>query len=576
MNEKVKLALAEALKNTHPGNKETINPNQKRRKQLADWYSEYYRAENISSALRRFGELETAAEIRERAKLTDADNPAVFQMLEKWLDRGMRTEPQVEGFLNEINGSATSEWLNESEFKHNIENIYSTYSNIDPNLFISIRYDLKDGLVIPYIKKTYGEDVIDLVYHNEQLEAAILRDGDTVEVIMPFESLNVTVTASNLRGSDILTIPDTSGTATYMGRSYEFTYYTHKIPFTPGSPLGYIDDIDRIYDECGAVTGRYENVFVSPFHPALEMFRGLLQKCSERDLAIYLHCFPQVTKLIPKCLGEPGKGCHTGLTNEGSKCRKCNGTGMMRVSNAMRQIEIEVDLQMLMVGNGQVPDLSKMINYADVPTASLEYYDRHITELIQKIYQTIFGISPNEKTGGAETATKVEFTTEGILDVVWPFVRNFDRDYSLYVTAIASLFDELFDGNKYLYIHSKELKIKSREELSEELKTTTDPNVRGAINQQLAGLYVVNKTDSDIVRHLYKLYNVFNLDDNERRTAMASGYISREDIWVYFNSQKVVLTLGKDLNWLDYSDQVKEKKILDFVTANVPAVQLPI
>lgn len=542
MKEITRLAIETFLSNI--GTNE-YNHNHKRRCDLSMEYRQYFLGENIGKSLRKFGELETEQEIKERAKLTDEDNRSVYSMMAKWMDRALRTEPEFKGFVSNQDKTKIekfNEFIEKEEVFYNLENIYNNFALIDPNLFISCEYDSNNK---PCIKYYEGCNVIDLVYDGDKLEAAILKKNDNSFIIMcAGYNLHISWATSAVIGSPTLKyqfLPNEQSIS-YNGKTITILYQGTNNEYIDGRPIGYKEDIGKQYDCNGNIITSYSGVFVSPFHNSLKLFRGLLQTCSERDITKYLHAFPQSAMLVPKCLGiiEDG-GCAGGKNANGDTCKSCRGTGRVLFTNAMRKLEIDFDFKQFVTNNGaQVPDISKMFTDRRIPTESLEYYDNHIEKAINKIYQTTFGNSPNEKIGGAETATKVEFTTEGILDVVYQFVRSFDRDISFIMTKMAMYFDNSFSKSQYLIKHSRDLKIKSREELANELKVTTDPTIRKTINLQLLRIFINNNTEYEIYKYLYSNYSIFNFEDVERKAAISNRQFDNDDIFIYYNVLKFV------------------------------------
>lgn len=346
-----------------------------------------------------------------------------------------------------------------------IATIYDWVSLIDPNSYAVVEFDKSDtGQIMPYPIVYFSNMVYETGRNNRKQLQYLLAQPDSTkpdEYILYAGDFTFRYTIlPEVEGGGLATVPpdatdvytvapifqatDVAGKP--VGRAYLRQYYQTKCPFVQAERMGYLPDPVTLFETC-----------VSALEPSKYVLIDHVRTGSNFDLTKYLHVMPQKVIASRPCSND---GCNKGDMPDGSKCGKCEGTGIAKVhSQPTDTIEVPMDPRHM----ESMPDLTKLIQYVNVELGTFDALSKNLDALANSVYVSIFNNQSIQQTQvtAVETATKFAAQKDNENNTLAPF---FDHKASIYRFAVRCqavfVSDTTFDIKKFgvVYEGPKDLK----------------------------------------------------------------------------------------------------------------------
>lgn len=361
---------------------------------------------------------------------------------------------------------------------------YDVPALYDPNAFIVLEWDSfeaqKGERARPYPLAVPCEQVLDFHYHRGELSYLVIASPVWVETrdIVTGRLVQTQHTDYILYSPTVALryyyyvegredMPDTGVLFENGLTKYVQAEYNPNLPLTPALRIGTKTDPLTNHRTCVS----------SLFHAALSQFKELINHKSQKDLTLRLHGYPKRYEYADPCPGELNSetgqrmGCYDGITNAGTTCGVCGGTG--RITHLTEQDTIYRDIPK---DKDRFFDLDKLA-YSEAPAVeSIDLLSREIAALQSSIYQTVFNTDYQVKTSGkvgVETATELNIGREDKNNTLVPFADGKARVYKTIVRITAAIMD-IAGKVSPLFEVPRDLKLSSLPELYLDLKAARD------------------------------------------------------------------------------------------------------
>lgn len=435
----------------------------------------------------RFTRRETEEEKKLRAQVTSLLTSSVMYRVMNPFQKALRNDDIIKGAeppekLTEITEGF---YGNESLDKYIHSRAFFTTAT-DPNAWILLNWndfnaDLQKAEVYPVIIPSC--DVWDYEYDNNELQwLAWIQKGFRSSIVSAEEIVELRVVDKPeglyVRGKDIVdgdVEQVDEGTIIEAGGNY-YEYHLHepKLERVQARQLGYLID------------PKTKETFVSFFHPALNRMKKLIKTCSEMDITMSQHVFPQKIVARHLCNGyedDNGKQvrCNGGVVKGKETCPTCNGSGYEPIHRSATDV-IQVPLT---DDKDDQFNLDNIIKYVDQDTELPKFMNDYIRQLEQDVLSDVFTSNAFSENTAQRTATEVQVNYDSIYDTLYPFT-NFISGLWRWVVETAGLIrDDKFTEVKHIF--PADLKLESLAELVEKYKNSEGAPmaVRKAIQEQI-------------------------------------------------------------------------------------------
>ena len=503
--------------------------NYKRTVELAEKYLALNTGEDIEKLLKQFELRESPELFKQRLLLTKSIVGAVSEKIMNPFYKVARStnvtkeityKSDESGKKMTTLNSKLAEFYGDESFNDYLESQLVTLSFIDPNSFIVIERNFKDGNtdeIYPF--EVPSESAYDYKYINNRLiylvvgSSSIVKNlnTDVNETNKTFEakkqtiySKDFTVVLSQIQKEeisiDLEAINDFESASELANETYIIIndeYYIvwvvkNECEEVPAISVGYKrDPITR------------NKSFVSPMHKAMPRMEKSIKSDSELDLTISLHTFPQKMQAVQRCTGTMNAPCDNGkIRHSDDSCQVCKGTGQIIATSSQEVITVPMPTSKELKEGATLIDLDKVINYKAPPIDLVKFQNEYSRSLEKEAVKDVFSSDAFEM--GQATATEKIIDMESVYDTLYPFGKKYSAIYKKIVRISACYLE--FKDLTVIHSFPKDLKLKSTTQLIGELKEAEDSNAPQFFKSQLAN-DIANKIWHDDKNALNK-YNV--------------------------------------------------------------------
>ena len=250
--------------------------------------------------------------------------------------------------------------------------------------------------------------------------------------------------------------------------------FVSRLDFVPAVRVGFEFDIITRRRTC-----------VSPMHDAIPILMKTIKANSELDLTMSLHAHPQKIQYVADC---SAKDCTDGRLPDGKTCSVCNGTGKTTATSAQEEITLRMPRD-----KEDMVTLDNIIRYESPPVDLVKFQDEYIKSLTRQCKEAIYNSEIFSRQEIAETATGKNIDLQNVYDALYKFAQSFGKMWEFSVYAISHITD-MDKDLIYAYIINKDFKMKSLNDLYNDLKLVSDSKADAFIKQGI---------QDDIARIIY-------------------------------------------------------------------------
>lgn len=450
---------------------------------IAKEYTTFATGKGIDEMLIRFNGRETIELFQQRLALTIVNTMDILNSCVKPLYKVGRTPANIQMQWSGKDAKQTAEnrkkitevadkfWGEESVKKYLTKRL-PDFDKTDPNAFFVVEFKERatpqNGIKVkPYPFEVKSCDAINYEYKDNVLQWLIVRNdfvmindkGQAVdgEVLYAyFENRNVKVT--QIHRSVIQAFKNNNPTAIIIDASIEYNdlaedqlyiyetsqegeakrfysvqIFEHNIGMVPAKRFGTMTDPTTNDRTC-----------VPMIEPAKCYLEDSIQTMSEFSITKRLHTFPQKIQYLPKCMGEPNKGCNKGFAGDGRVCGACNGTGTITHSSSQDIIGIVMPDDMK-----DLVSLENIMVYKGPPIDLVKFQKEFgFDDLKRYAISAVYNGASLAKTKIVKTATEAELDLDSTYDTLTPFADHFSECDAFIMKCIASLRD-MQEGFEY-------------------------------------------------------------------------------------------------------------------------------
>lgn len=275
------------------------------------------------------------------------------------------------------------------------------------------------------------------------------------------------------------------------GTIYRVGIYNSELDFLPVVRVGYRLDIFTKGRTC-----------ISPIDEAVPILMKTVKANSELDLSMALHAHPQRVQYLQEC-DEPK--CNKGRFADGSKCPVCDGTGMKKTPTTAQE---SIDLAMPRDREDMVT-LENIVTYITPSVDLIRFQDDYIRGLTAQCKESIYNSFIYSRQEIAETATGKNIDMQNVYNSLYPMARAFSAMWEFSVKAVSKITD-MYEGLVYSYIFSRDFKMKSLNDLYNDLKLVADSKAPVFVKQSIYDdIARINYTDDKAGYEKYLTMNYF-------------------------------------------------------------------
>lgn len=485
---------------------------------MADKLTKLMTGEDMSSLMIRFDPREDQTLFNQRVAITQHITSTVCQNLMKPAykiprSNGVRrvlryTDDNENKKLTKFNDVLSQFWGDKSMDDYLGERwIELSYS--DPNSFIIYEwddFDNKKERAKPYPFEVSAHEAIYYQYNNNILQYLIVMNefesgaGGLLEKVQNSEEKNIlkrytiyynggSITMDQLPNEEADKIKPRPVEERFNIKDkyievnstiYRINFYNSGLDFIPVIRVGFRHDISTRGRTC-----------VSPLNEAVPILMKMVKANSELDLTMALHAHPLRVQYLPECDNDD---CNKGRLTDGSVCESCNGTGMKRSPTSAQD---SIDLKMPRDKDDMVT-LENIIAYITPSVDLIRFQDEYIKSLTAQCKEATFNSEIFSRQQIAETATGKNIDLQNVYDSLYTFAKAFAWSWEYSVKTVSRIVD-MNDGLVFSYIFSRDFKMKSLNDLYNDLKLVSDSKAPSFIKQ---GIY------DDIARIIYTDDNI--------------------------------------------------------------------
>lgn len=289
--------------------------------------------------------------------------------------------------------------------------------------------------------------------------------------------------------------------------------------------------------------------YISLIDPCLPRLESIANTGSEMFLTKALHAFPQkIIRSIP-CPGHRDehdvvhscvKGSYSFRDEDGNfkdkTCPSCNGKGKLPIHTSAQDV-IEVPIG---EDKDATLDLDEVMKYVQTDVEIMKFQDTYIQEQTEECLKDMYARSSYSVNTAQKTATEANLNEESVDDVLFPFTQFMSEVYEWQITTRAMLRDETLEKVSFRYPSS--LLVRTRMEAIQEYQNTEGAPL--AVRMQTAKEIVRKQFRDDkeeANKHIVQMsFEPFQgLSEVEKQIWAANAGIYNEDVYFYFNQQKV-------------------------------------
>jgi len=481
------------------------HPDYNRVVKLKDDYFSWVTGIGLDSRLKRFVKRENEHEFAQRVNLTNHIIPSSLRRIMTTFQKGLRSNAisLVWGYSNERKKEELSGVLEAFNGEDNpeeyLKRVFINKSFIEPNGWLVVEFQSTDGneLANPYPFEVPTEQALDFKFNNGILDylfiytpSKVVSKGKTIEAkrYTLYQSDRAIVAEQvSPDGIEALlpsawVVYDFDGVKYFRSDKKGIVFQLiEPEPYNLLPPVavrwGYIHDVSTD-----------QRTFESAIESARPYIEKSLKAVSEFDLGVTLHAFPQKFQYAPRC---SSPNCNGGSDIQtGGACGHCKGTGFEPVHTSGQDI-ITLAMPKSIDDTFQ---LSNLIHYAALPIEVLNFQREQVDRLSVEINKSVFNADVFSRAQVAETATEQVINLQAVYDTLYPFAKHYARLWKYIVEQSAEI-TSLYDGLVVSAIVSDDFKLKTTEELYDELKKAIDTN---------AGAETIAAIKYDIAQVKYK------------------------------------------------------------------------
>lgn len=512
--------------------------------ELRSLYVKMITGEGVETIMQRFNPRENTEEFAQRKRITKHITKTVARGLIKPQYKVPRSngvirtlqykEDKQESKKKEFEKIIGKFWGNESLDKW-MQSRWIELNNIDPNAFVVLEwkdFNAKKETASPYPFEVSSEAAILYEYQNNILQylvaenksiTTVIDDGmmkdEVYRIYTHYDKVGATVLKEVLDKKIKAQVFDKFVPYNIAGRTYykvnETDVYELIVPkpynldFVPAIRVGYVRDLFTDGD-----------TRLNPIDDAMPILEKLVKANSELDLTMALHVFPQKFQYVPRC---DAPNCTGGELPDGSSCKKCGGTGLLKHTTAQDSIDLKLPRT-----KEEMVTLSELVHYESPPVDLVRFQTEYIDSLIEKCKKAIYNSEIFSRQQVAETATGKNIDLQNVYDSLYSLAQGFSEVWRFMVYSISKITD-MDEGLVYDYVYPKDFKMKSLTELYLDLKTVSD-----------------SKADPFVKSHLYDDIALIIFQDNSRELDM---YKMKREFFPFSgkSEDEILYIVGSDL-----------------------------
>ncbi len=478
---------------------------------LAKTYTRLATGVDMAPLMRRFNRRETESAFKQRILITQHITKAVFQNLIKPAykvprsngvqrilaytdDTENQKKKELEAILAVFNGDDSLDSYMEVEF------ILQTH--VDPNAFVVVEWGEFNPNIEraqPYPFEVSSEEAVYYEFINNILQTLVVRqeyqedniseeeDGETILSYTKY-NMNDAIRMTRVNDKKLADKIKEENVEVRFKRKQEdgkfksldfikldgknpgvylIERFPYKLGFVPAIRTGYKKDL---------VTKN--RTMVSAIDEAVPVLMKIVKANSELDLTMALHAFPQKLQFVPSCRN---KTCHQGKLPDGNICGECKGEGWSESVSAQEVISIEMPKN-----KEDIIDIEKLIHYESPPVDLIKFQDQYVKDLTAQSKDAVFNSDIFSRQEVAETATGKNIDIQNVYDTLWPLAKSYRKSWNFFVGTVAKITSTdknlIFD-----YIFNRDFKMKSLNDLYNDLKVTSDSKADEFVKRGIQG-----------------------------------------------------------------------------------------
>lgn len=311
------------------------------------------------------------------------------------------------------------------------------------------------------------------------------------------------------------------------------------------------------------------NTFVWPYEAAEPYLMKSLKVVSELDLTAANVAFPITARYADAC-NAPGCGGSGWVDN--MVCGSCKGTGHKTTPTSVME---EIVVSPMPTSPDNMLDLSKLFTHISPDVSILSWQQAYVQELEEKCIAADLNSEMYNKKEIQQTATGKSIDQQNANDVVYKYFRFYAEFWQFTVFAIADIMAKS-DGLNAQIIVSKDLKLKTINELMDDLKQANDAGAGPATRQAIEwDIMRIVSTDSP---HEFEEWEV------KERFNPFSGYTEDQKmVWaqsplIPFSQRVLYANLGYIFDQLEFNNPkfykmpyAEQKALVDAKVAEITA-----
>lgn len=497
--------------------------------EYADKLRRIITGEDMTPLMRRFDKRESEAQFQQRVRITQHITGTVARNLMKPAHKIPRSNgiqrilkyanDEESKKLHEFNRVLRKFWGDKSLDQYLsdwwIELVYS-----DPNSFVVYEwgdFDSKKERAQPYPFEVSSHEAIYYQFENNILQYLVVLnefeqgaggipekvrlDNDnkniTKRYTMYFPGGSIVLDQLSKEEEDLLRPQPIEDKYSFgdeyiniRGGIYRLHDYDSRLDFIPAIRVGFEYDLMTRRRTC-----------VSPLHGALPILMKTIKANSELDLTMSLHAHPQKIQYVAEC---QAPDCNRGRLPDGGECPACNGTGKMAATSAQEEISLRMPRD-----KEDLVALDNIIRYEYPPVDLVKFQHDYIRSLTEQCVEAMYNSEVFTRKQIAETATKNNIDLQNVYDALYKFAQNFANMWEFSIKAISDITD-MDEGLIYAYIINKDFKMKSLNDLYNDLKLVSDSRADAFIKQGIQDdIARIIYTDDEISYMKYKTKEEF-------------------------------------------------------------------
>ena len=306
---------------------------------------------------------------------------------------------------------------------------------------------------------------VDFYFERGDLQYLTIQTGDKLTCYQKnfAATLKKTGEYSGVANSTIL---ENGGKIMIEGEVWIYNEYVHNLEEIKAKRVGYKRD--------KLTNGQ---TFVWPIEAADPYLMKSLKVVSELDLTAANVAFPVSIRYGDEC---QAPGCDNGYT-DGKTCGACQGSGKKQSPTGVLE---EIVVSPMPTDPGNMLDLSKLLVHVSPDVAILDWQQKYVQELEAKCKTAYLNSEIFSHKEVQETATGKSIDMQNANDVVYKYFKFYAEFWKFTVDAIADITGKAAGLNAQIIV-SKDLKLKTLNELMEDLKQANDSGASPATRQAI-------------------------------------------------------------------------------------------